>query len=172
MKKITLIALVVLLAMVTTQSAWANDETRHTHGKHMHGPLHGDKNNPCSMGGMSDDMAPMKGAWMKKIVIDGFDVSFHIMKTMAGMAGGVQAPSHSVMIKVEQGGKVLTDLMVNSKVTHPNGKSESKMMMKMGDWYMVSYNLGHAGNHQLMVLFKTHDGAKHFGGISFSEVNP
>ena len=42
------------------------------------------------------------------------------------------------------------------------------MMMKMGDWYMAGYNLGHAGNHQVMVLFKTSDGKKHFGGVLYN----
>jgi len=52
-------------------------------------------------------------------------------------------------------------------VVHPNGKAESKMMMKMGDWYMAGYDLGHAGRHQVMVLFKTADGKKHFGGTFY-----
>jgi len=62
---------------------------------------------------------------------------------------------------------VLTDLLVNSKVSHPIKESESKMMVRMGDWYMAGYDLGHPGVHQIMVLFKTSDGKKHFGGITF-----
>jgi len=75
--------------------------------------------------------------------------------------------SHNVMIKVEKDGKALTNLTANSKVMHPNGKSESKMLMKMGDWYMAGYDLDHSGQHKLMVLFKTADGAKHFGGVLY-----
>jgi len=37
----------------------------------------------------------------------------------------------------------------------------------MGDWYMAGYDLGHAGAHKVMVLFKTEDGQKHFGGITY-----
>jgi len=73
------------------------------------------------------------------------------------------------MIKIERDGKALTGLAVNSKVKHPNGTSESKMLTKMGDWYMAGYDLGHEGAHQLMILFKTPDGEKHFGGVFFPE---
>lgn len=48
-----------------------------------------------------------------------------------------------------------------------NGQSEVKQAMKMGGWYMAGYDLGHAGEHQVMVLFKTADGAKHKGGIYY-----
>ncbi len=75
--------------------------------------------------------------------------------------------THNLMVKVERDGKVLTDIAVKSKVKHPNGQTESKMMMKMGDGYMAAYDLGHKGLHELMVLFKTADGAKHFIGVSY-----
>ena len=45
----------------------------------------------------------------------------------------------------------------------------NQMMMKMGDWYMAGYDLGHNGQHQLMALFKTADGVKHFGGVYYPE---
>ncbi len=123
--------------------------------------------NPCSMenhSSMNGDMAGMKDAFLKQKQVDGYTVSFHIMKAAAGMQHG---GSHNVMIKVEENGRLLGDIVVNSKVTHPNGESESKMMMKMGDWYMTAYDLGHPGSHQVMVLFKTADGAKHFVGVEF-----
>jgi len=75
--------------------------------------------------------------------------------------------THNLMVKVEKDSKVLTNILVNSKVTHPNKESESKMMMKMGDWYMAGYDLEHKGPHQVMVLFKTQDGKKHFGGVTY-----
>ncbi|MDQ6972222.1 MAG: hypothetical protein Q9M30_06200 [Mariprofundaceae bacterium] len=160
--------------MAWIQPAIASDETRHMHGHHMHGPMHGDKNNPCSMSGdMKDGMAghhvegnpaAMKDAFRVKKDIDGFSVSFHIMKAPEGVAMG---GSHHVMIKVEKQGAALTDLVVNSKVTHPNEQSESKMMMQMGDWYMAAYDLGHPGPHEVMVLFKTADGGKHLGGVAY-----
>ncbi|MDQ6951727.1 MAG: hypothetical protein Q9M26_08690, partial [Mariprofundales bacterium] len=124
-KKTSALILGGLLAIALSTPALAHDDVRKLSGHHMHGRLHGDKDNPCSM------MGAMRGVLMVKEV-DGFTVSFHIMKAMAGMKHGGR---NNLMIKVKRDGKVLTDLVVNSKVTHPNGKSESKMMMQMGDWY-------------------------------------
>jgi len=112
------------------------------------------------------DQGHMRGMFLVKKNVDGYIVNFHAMKAKEAMQHG---GTHNLMVKVEKYGKILTDLMVNSKVTHPNGKSESKMLMKMGDWYMTGYNLGHHGKHQLMVLFKTTDGKKHFGGVYYPE---
>jgi len=111
-----------------------------------------------SMGGMAGDM------FLKKERIDGYQVSFHVMPAQKGMEHG---GSHNFMLKIEQDGRVISDAKVNSKVIHPNGKSETKMMMRMGDWYMAGYDLGHAGKHQLLVLFKTKDGKKHKGGVYY-----
>ncbi|RLL51535.1 hypothetical protein D8Y20_09080 [Mariprofundus sp. EBB-1] len=157
-KMILIIAGMLLLASV--QIASANDDTRKIHGVHYHGPLHGDKD--------SQQMSSMKkGMFLEKKDIDGYAVSFHAMAVKKNMQHG---GTHNYLIKVEKDGTALGDLTVNSKVTHPNGKSESKMMMKMGDWYMAGYDLGHKGEHQLMVLFKTPDGKKHFGGVHYSEM--
>ena len=152
----------LLIAGLTFGSgmAWAHGD------EHMSGSM---AHNPCSMHAMKDmnpcDMKGMKkGMFLKKKVIDGYEVSFHIMKAPEGMAKG---GTHHLMVKVVQHGKVVGLQAVNSKVTHPNDKSESKMMMKMGDWYMASYDLGHAGEHKVMILFKTLDGKKHFGGIAY-----
>jgi len=144
MKKIAII-FAAMMAIAGAQSAMAHGDGHH----HMDG-------------GMGD----MKGGFLTTKNIDGYQVSFHIMKAPAGKDKG---GSHHVMVKFEKDGKALTDLVANSKALHPNGKSESKMLMKMGDWYMAAYNLNHKGPHQVMVLFKTSDGAKHFGGISFPE---
>jgi len=133
------------------------------HGdEHQH--MNGDMHNPCSMG-MSRAVGNMKGSFLTTKEIDGYSVSFHIMKAAKGTDHG---GGYRVMIKVEKDGKALTDLVANSKVVHPNGISESKMLMRMGNWYMASYSLEHAGTHQIMVLFKTEDGAKHFGGVDYS----
>lgn len=131
--------------------------------------MHEGAGNPCSMkhhSSMDEKMAGMKGAFLAQKQVDGYMVSFHIMKAPENMQHG---GSHHVMIKVEKDGRLSGDIVVNSKVTHPNGESESKMMMKMGDWYMAAYDLGHPGPHQVMVLFKTADGTKHFVGIDFPE---
>ena len=119
---------------------------------HQHGHSHG-----------HEQMAEM---FLVKKSIDGYDVSFHVMEAQKGMEHG---GSHNFMIKIEQGGKVLGDVKINSKVIHPNGKSESKPLMKMGDWFMNGYDLGHAGRHQMMILFKTADGQKHKGGVYYPD---
>jgi len=164
MRKICVIASsFLMLAMV--QSAVAGDDMQG-----MHGALHGDKYSPCAMKPlprMSGKMVGMKkGQFMKKTAVDGYIVTFRIMKAKVGMA---QGGTHHLMIKVEKNGVVITDLAANSKASHPNEQSESKMMMKMGDWYMAAYDLGHKGPHELTVLFKTADGVKHFTGIKLSE---
>jgi hypothetical protein len=105
-----------------------------------------------------------KGFFMEKKTVDGYQVSFHIIKAEGAAYGGI----YHFMIKVEQHGKVISNLLANSKVKHPNNQSESKMMMKMGDWYMAAYDLAHPGTHELMVLFKTNDGLKHFAGVHYS----
>ncbi len=98
--------------------------------------------------------------------IDGYSVTFHVMPAQPGKEMG---GSHDFMLKVEKDGKALRDVVANSKVIHPNQQEESKMMMKMGDWLMAGYDLGHDGKHQLMVLFKTADGAKHKGGVFYGD---
>ena len=102
--------------------------------------------------------------FLEKKAIDGYDVTFHIIKAKLGKEMG---GSHDVMIKIEKDGKAITNAIMNTKVIHPNNKSESKMTMKMGDWYMAGYDLGHDGRHQIMILFKTADGAKHKGGVYY-----
>lgn len=163
MKK-TMMMLSGFLILAMSHTAMANDETRKMHGHHMHGPMHYPKHADIDNDHDTGQSGMMKDAFLVKKNIDGYTVSFHVMKAKADMAMG---GSHDFMIKVEKGGKVLTDIVANSKVKHPNGHEESKMMMKMGDWYMAGYDLSHKGQHQLMVLFKTPDGKKHFGGIYY-----
>jgi len=162
MKK-TISIFATMMIMSGAQLALAHGDEHH----HMDGDMH----NPCSMnmaGGMhmNGSMENMKGGFQAEKDIDGYNVSFHIMKASADKS---QGGSHHVMVKIEQDGKMVAGLMANSKVVHPNGKSESKMLMKMGDSYMAAYDLGHAGKHQVMVLFKTDDGVKHFGGIEYTD---
>ena len=107
-----------------------------------------------------------KAMFLEKRSVDGYEVSFHVMPAKPGKQMG---GSHDFMIKVEQDGKALTDILMNTKVVHPNGKSESKKTMKMGDWHMAGYDLGHAGKHQLMILFKTADGKKHKSGLYYTD---
>jgi len=166
MKK-TIIVIASLLAMAAAQLATAG-ESGHAHGDMSQMKEHGhhDMDKMAEHGQMQGEMKSMDELFLVKKEIDGFTVSFHAMKVKEGMQHG---GSHNLMIKVEKDGKALTDLTANSKVTHPNGKSESKMLMKMGDWYMAGYDLDHSGQHKLMVLFKTVDGTKHFGGVLYPE---
>jgi len=154
-KLIFVVASVIFMAV--SQPVQAHDH------KHMDTDMH----NPCSTGlHMNGAMGDMKRGFLTTKEIDGYTVSFHIMKAPAGMG---QGGNYHVMVKFEKDGRVLTDLVANSKAVHPNGESESKMLMKMGDWYMAAYDLDHKGQHHIMVLFKTADGTKHFGGIDFPE---
>ncbi len=116
--------------------------------------------------GMPAMQADMKGGFLVKKEIDGYQVSFHVMKAGKHSSHGA---AYSFMIKIEKNGKAITNAIVNSRAIHPVGESESRMMMNMGDWYMANYDLSHKGRHQLMVLFKTSDGAKHFGGVFYPE---
>ena len=127
---------------------------------------HGNEHNDIHNMEISNPTKNMKGGFLTTKEIDGYAVSFHIMEAATSMTKG---DSHHLMIKIEQKGKTLNGLMANSKVVHPDGKSESKMLMKMGDWYMASYDFSHLGKHQVMVLFKTNDGKKHFGGVVYSK---
>ncbi len=119
-----------------------------------------------SMGGNGHNSMGSGSSFMTTKAIDGYDVSFHVMKASDGMQHG---GSHNLMVKIEQGGAVISGLVVNSKVIHPDGSEETKPLMKMGDWLSNGYDLGHEGEHQLMVLFKTSDGKKHFGGVKYPQ---
>ncbi|HFE36795.1 MAG TPA: hypothetical protein ENK06_00065 [Gammaproteobacteria bacterium] len=140
----------------------------HASGDHAHG--HDDHGSDHHESGLMDDdhhgssMGKMGGMFLKKKMIDGYEVSFHVMKAKPGKEMG---GSHDFMIKVEKDGKVLSDIVMNTKVKHPNGSSETKRTMKMGDWLMAGYDLGHKGKHQMMILFKTADGKKHKGGVYY-----
>ena len=159
MKKMIMV-ITGIMVMAVSQTALASDS-----GHHMNGENHA--TDMKGHGHMKSDTGTMKkGAFLVKKEIDGYTVSFHVMKAKEGMQHG---GTHNIMAKVEKDDKALTDLMVNSKVTHPNGTSESKMLMKMGDWYMSGYDLGHEGTHQLMALFKTSDGKNHFVGTYYPE---
>ncbi len=161
--RMLLTAAALFAASLAMPSAWAT-------GDHAHGEGHA--HNPCNMhdghmkGEMSHDGGMKKGTYLEKADVDGYTVSFHVMKAPEGMAHG---GSFHLMVKVEKDGAVVGLQAVNSKVTHPNDKSESKMMMKMGDWYMAGYELDHPGQHKIMVLFKTEDGGKHFIGVKYPD---
>lgn len=129
------------------------------------GPLYASSSHQTEMGvAQSEHSSAIDEAFLVKQEINGYDVSFHIMKAKRGKAMG---GSHDFMIKVEKEGKALTNIAMNTKVIHPNGASETKNAMKMGEWLMAGYDLGHEGRHQVMILFKTADGKTHKGGIYY-----
>jgi len=107
-----------------------------------------------------------KDMFLEKKEIDSYTVSFHVMRVNPGMEHG---GTHNLMVKIEQGSTVLGDALINSKVIRPDGTSDTKRLMKMGDWYMSGYDLGGQGKYQLIILFKTSDGKKHKGGVYYQE---
>ncbi|MDQ6960378.1 MAG: hypothetical protein Q9M27_05050 [Mariprofundaceae bacterium] len=169
MIKETTMSLIVAGVMgISPAFASGDHDGMETHRGTMNGGMSHEMGKGHMNGKMTGQMKDhMKGMFLVRKDIDGYQVSFHVMKAPEGMQkhGG----THHFMFKAEKNGKPLTNILVNSKVTHPNGASESKMMMKMGGWYMAGYDLEHKGSHQVMVLFKTPDGKKHFGGIDYPE---
>jgi hypothetical protein len=154
-KKLFFIAVIAGAFFATTfaQAAGADDH-KHNHDSHQHDS------------DMKHDHAAMGDMFMVNQEIDGYVVTFHVMKAEAGKEMG---GSHDVMIKVEKGGKVLGDVVMNTKVVYPDGTSETKSVMKMGEWYMAGYDLKETGQHQMMVLFKTADGNKHKAGVFYGK---
>ena len=145
-KKILIIMAIVLGAYVPmTLAADAEHENMDGHDKAMNAQ-------------QTEDM------FLEKRNIDGYDVQFHVMKVSPGLEHG---GSHNFMVKIEDQGKVLEDVVINSKVIDPSGASESKYLNKMGEWYMNGYDLGKKGKYQLIILFKTADGKKHKGGVYY-----
>jgi len=165
MKK-RIVMIVGMMALASAQVVQANeghDMSGHEMKQHaQHDASHHDMNS--GHGDMQMDKS--SSMFLEKKEVDGYTVSFHIMPAKDGMGHG---GSHNLMVKVEQDGKALSDVVINSKVFHPNDSSESKMLMKMGDWYMAGYDLGHAGKHGVMILFKTADGKKHKTSVYYTE---
>ncbi len=180
MKTVTklLSSMIFAALLATAGSLYAAGDHAHGHDDDhkASGMKHDDHGGDHSKSGMKHDdhgsehghdgpSSEKDNMFLKKKEIDGYMVSFHVMKAKPGKEMG---GTHDFMIKVEKNGKALTDLVMNTKVKHPNGSSETKKTMKMGDWLMAGYDLGHKGKHQLMILFKTADGKKHKGGVYYS----
>ncbi len=135
------------------------DMKHHDHDDMGHGDHHDMKHE-----GHAENGHEMGGMFLEKKQIDGYSVSFHVMKPAAGPSMG---GSHHFMVKVEKDGKAIDGIVMNTKVIYPDGKDESKKAMKMGDWYMAGYDMQDGRKHQLMILFKTPDGKKHKGGVYY-----
>lgn len=117
-----------------------------------------------SMAEMTKDQ--QEGMFLKKKTIDEYTVSFSVTKVAPGMEHG---GSHNLMVKVEQNGKAQILNKIFAKVILADGTAKKQSLFKMGDWYMNGFDLGSAGKHQLIILFKTADGAKHNGGVYYEE---
>ncbi len=164
--------LFALLLIFTTSAIAVAGEHDHMRGHDdMAGMKHDDHgksdNEHSGHGAMSGDST----AFLVTSEIDGYAVTFHVMNAtaMPGAEKMGRHGAHHLMVKVERDGKVVSGLVANSKVVYPNGKEESKPLMAMGDWLMAAYDLGRVEKHQLMLLFKTTDGKKHFGGVHYPQ---
>ncbi|MEW5756328.1 MAG: hypothetical protein AB1810_08480 [Pseudomonadota bacterium] len=152
------IPMLIAAGLWASSTVWAAEDTHHDHSSHDHGAHESLEagHNP----------AGMAHGFLKEQEVDGYKVSFHVMGKTPGMDHG---GSHNLMVKIEAKGKALQDVVINSKVVHPNGSAETKPLLRMGDWYMNGYDLAHDGKHQLMILFKTADGEKHKAGVYYPE---
>lgn len=74
-----------------------------------------------------------KKKFLVEKIIDDYTVIFHIMKAKPGKEMG---GSHDGMIKVAKDGEVLANIVMNTKVKYPDGSTQRKRTMKMGDWLM------------------------------------
>lgn len=109
-----------------------------------------------------------EGFIAKKGIQDDYTVIFHIMRAPKGMR--YSKDHYHLMVVVEKNHKPLTNLQMTSKVLHPDGTSEQKTMMHMGEWYMAMYNLSHEGRHWITVQFKI-SGKKYSTGIYYPETD-
>ena len=150
---------VTLVIMMSNSSAADNSHDQmHSHEQKM------TTKNHQSIQDMDHSSQTMDQMFLEKRDIDGYSVSFHVMPATQSMQHG---GSHNFMIKIEENGKVIDSAKINSKIIFPDGKEDSKILMKMGDWYMTGYDLNKEGRYQLMILFKTIDGKKHKGGVYY-----
>ena len=93
-----------------------------------------------------------------------YAVSFHVLPVVDGLR---QGNTHSVMVKVERAGQVITDAKINSRVLFPDKTEQQQLLMRSGDWYAANYDMQGQARHQIMVLFQTADGKMHRTGTYF-----
>ncbi|MDQ6992414.1 MAG: hypothetical protein Q9M31_02995 [Mariprofundus sp.] len=158
--KIDIRILMVITMFSMATSAMAYDEIRKTDGRHMHGPLHG--------GGKvftAHRMDSMAGRLFEKRIVDGYTLSFHIMKAEPGHHIG--GPDN-LMVRVEKGGEAMINLVLHSMVKHPDGRTIHDKMRKVGNWYLVGDGFEQVGQYQLRVQFETPDGAEHVAQLAYS----
>jgi len=110
-----------------------------------------------------------QGFIVKKGIRDDYTVIFHIMRSPKGMRYSKE--HYHLMVVVEKDHKPVTGLQMTSKALHPDGTSERKPMMHMGEWYMALYNLSHEqGRHLITVRFNI-EGKKYTAQTYYPEIN-
>lgn len=109
------------------------------------------------------------GFIVRKGIQDDYTVIFHVMRSPEGMRYSKE--HYHLMVVVEKDDKPVTGLQMTSKVLHPDGTSERKPMMHMGEWYMALYNLSHEqGRHLITVRFSI-SGKKYSAGAYYPEID-
>ena len=91
-------------------------------------------------------------------------MSFHVVPVADGLR---QGSTHSVMVKLERNGQLITDVKINSRVIFPDKTQQQKLLSRTGDWYTANYDMQGPTRHQIMVLFQTADGKIHRSGTYF-----
>jgi len=161
-KDLMIIGTIMLLGSM--QSVQADERGIHKDLPSNHAKMQGENRGWHPSQESVQSRGEMKGTFVKKKTVNGYQLTFHVMKAADDLGHG---GAYQFKLKVEQNGRPVKNLIVNSKVTHPKNQSESKMMLKMGDWYTAGYDLTHPGNHELIVLFKAKDGSKHSAGVYY-----
>ena len=114
-------------------------------------------------------MKHLQGFVVRKGIRDDYTVIFHIMRSPEGMR--YSKNQYHLMVVVEKDHQPVTGLQMTSRVVHPDGTSEQKPMIHMGEWYMALYNLGHdQGRHWITVQFKI-SGKKYSAGTYYPEMD-
>jgi len=104
----------------------------------------------------------------RKGIQDGYVFIFHIMPAPEG--DGYSRKNYHLMVSVEKDGQVLTDLVLSSRVKHPDGMmDENNTMMLMGDWYMSLYNLNHEGGQHWITVSFERDSKTYSSGFYYPE---
>ena len=156
----------VMTGVMANESSHGHDDSMAQQGM----PESGMSHNTMTKGSMSHEMMDSQMGqhqmFLEKKDIDGYTVSFHVMAAEEGMKHG---GSHNLMIRIDRDGALVNGVQANSKVIFPDGSQQTKPLMTMGEWQMAGYDLKASGKHQLMVLFKTADGKKHFGGLYYGQ---
>ena len=173
MKKMIMMGVLLFTA---AQTSWAmeaehhHDSMNHAMDHSMDHSKHGEKQqmdmaDDKNIQSKKSENTDKPAMFLVKQEVDGYTVSFHVMPAGGMYHGG----SHNLMIKIEKDGKDEEILSINSKVFFPDGSSDTKMLIKMGEWYMNGYELGDEGRYGLMTLFKTADGKKHKASVYYPE---